>query len=145
MPHPNTGVGDYRDSVLGKMIDYGYVGIASLCPYCKYGRIGRNSRNACRNCGVGTGAVPRYDYRGLGSADLEHALFAKPRGVGEFYGGDKSFEDLSRDDDFKGISFNIPGFAKRRPLLASCRLIARTSAPTPRQILASVDVFRTCS
>ena len=56
---------------------------------------------------VKTTSGQKYSYKGLGHADLEHVLLAKYSNVREFHSGDKSFEDLKEDSDFKDINFNI--------------------------------------
>lgn len=104
---PTISVRDYHAKVLDKLTGYfGYVRSVSICPHCKSGWVYRNKKNACTHCGQHLDSIHRYDYKGLGHADMEHVFLAQSYSVPEFYSGDRSFEDLRGDPDFKEIHFN---------------------------------------
>ena len=54
----------------------------------------------------------RYEYKGLGYVDFEHAYLAKQAGASAFYTSDRSFNSLNNDRDFRPIEFII---VERRP------------------------------
>lgn len=78
---PSNVLFDHQRRVLSKMHDYS-------------GRITGGTR-------------AKYQYAGLGPADVEHAYLASYAGVSTFYTADKAFDSLNGDPTFAGISFKI--------------------------------------
>ena len=85
----------------------GYVRVKSICPYCEKGRVNRDHENKCPSCNNTQESVKKYQYKGLGHADIEHAYFALYDFVSFFYSSDTSFKDLIKDPDFRTINFEI--------------------------------------
>lgn len=104
----SVSIGTHHARVLKKSIGYfGYLRTINICSSCKSGWVGRNTQNTCAHCGHTTNSIQKYNYKGLGHADLEHAFFALSNRVKELHSADKSFNDLKRDSDFKNINFYI--------------------------------------
>lgn len=108
MPKPNISVTTHHSRVLEKSRSYfGYLRTISTCSRCKRRRAERSAQGICERCNHANNLTHRYDYRGLGHADLEHVFFARSNRVKEFHSADKSFTGLTEDSDFKSINFNI--------------------------------------
>ena len=106
--NPSASVASHHNRVLQKSVKYfGYLRIIGICPYCENGWVGRHASNTCGHCGHTKNSIKKYNYKGLGHADLEHAFFALSGHATEFYSADKSFMDLKNDSDFDNISFRI--------------------------------------
>ena len=108
IPKPNLSIAAHHSMVLGKSRNYfGYLRTISTCSRCKKRRAGRKVQDICKHCNHANNLTHRYDYKGLGHADLEHVFFARSNRVKEFHSADKSFTGLTEDSDFKSINFNI--------------------------------------
>ena len=100
--HPNSSLDAHHERVLGKLISgHNRIRTISICPYCKDGRVERYAQNLCRHCNHSQQSIKKYNYKGLGHTDLEHAYIALSHNVKKFYSADRSFEDLENDSDFK--------------------------------------------
>ena len=108
IPKPNISIAAHHLTVLRKSRShFGYLRTVSTCSRCKKRSAGRNVQGVCKHCNHAGNLTYRYDYKGLGHADLEHVFFAHYNRVKEFHSADKSFRNLIRDSDFKSIDFNI--------------------------------------
>lgn len=105
---PPITIAEHHATVLKKIKNYfGYIRPISCCPYCSKGRVNRNSKNECPVCHKEHESIKKYEYKGLGHADMEHAFFAKRSGAPVFYTTDKPFENLNGDGDFSPLQFII--------------------------------------
>ena len=88
---------------------YKHIGEAMLDLHCN--TCGRKYSvpkvSPCPGCGNPLTPNNNYRYRGLGSADIEHAYFAIYEGASTFYTTDQSFNALRKDPDFNSINFKI--------------------------------------
>ncbi|MGH9998260.1 MAG: hypothetical protein ACRD90_00135, partial [Nitrosopumilaceae archaeon] len=105
---PPLTMSEHHSTVLKKIKNYfGYIRPMSHCPYCKKGKVDRDSKNECPVCHKEHDSIKKYEYKGLGHADLEHAFLAKSSGTPVFYSTDKSFNNLNGDKDFTSLQFII--------------------------------------
>lgn len=101
-------IGEHYSSVLGKLSrHFGEAMLDLHCNACgrKYPVPSKSS--PCPGCGNPLTPSNNYRYRGLGSADIEHAYFAIYGGASTFYTTDQSFDALKMDPDFDLINFKI--------------------------------------
>lgn len=108
VPRSSKNITDHHKEVLEKMQNYfGYVRIRNECTICGKGTVKRNDQPKCPNCQHEIEKIQRYQYKGLGHADLEHAFLAKNSNSKKFFSSDKSFKDLVSDSSFSTIDFKI--------------------------------------
>ena len=86
IPKPSLSIAAHHSMVLGKSKSYfGYLRTVSTCSQCKTKRARRRSaQDVCIHCNRANSLTHRYDYKGLGHADLEHIFFARSSRVKEF-------------------------------------------------------------
>lgn len=105
---PYESVSKHQSTILQKLRSYfGYIRVMSTCPSCKDGVIPRDSNVECPKCGKSIDPVKKYQYKGLGYVDLEHAYLAKYGNASTFYTSDTSFKSLNHDEYFKPMRFTI--------------------------------------
>ena len=86
MPKPNLSVTTHHSRVLEKSRSYfGYLRTISTCSRCKKRRAQRSAQDICEHCNRANNLTHRYNYKGLGHADLEHVFFAHFSRVKEFH------------------------------------------------------------
>ena len=108
IPKSHLSIAAHHSMVLEKSRSYfGYLRTISICSNCKKRSARRSVQDTCKHCNSANDLIHRYDYKGLGHADLEHVFFARSNYVKEFHSADKSFKGLTKDSDFKSINFKI--------------------------------------
>lgn len=101
---PNQSITAHHSAVLSKLkIIFGRIRLNLHCSNCERRYLVQKHSDNCPACGGSLTYSDCYEYRGLGHADIEHAYFAKYGGASIFYSTDKSFDDLSDNQDFSGL------------------------------------------
>lgn len=106
----DKGIREHYSAVLNKLSrHFGDAMLDLHCNACgrKYPVLSKAS--PCPDCGSPLTPNNNYRYRGLGSADIEHAYFAIYGRASTFYTTDQSFDALRKDPDFNSINFKIIG------------------------------------
>ncbi len=105
---PRETISEHQSIILKKLQNYfGYIRVMSVCSQCNEGFVPRDSKLECPKCNETFEPTQKYQYKGLGYVDLEHAYLAKYGKSSTFYTSDTSFKSLSNDPDFKSIKFAI--------------------------------------
>ena len=108
IPRPSTKISEHHSTALKKLNNYfGRIRPMAICPYCEKGYVGRDAENKCPSCGNNHNSINKYQYKGLGHADIEHAYLARSSNAPLFYSTDTSFSELNGDPDFGSMSFKI--------------------------------------
>ena len=108
IPRLRTPLSEHHATILKKIRNYfGYVRVMGFCPYCEDGHVDRDSKNSCPSCGCNRDSIRKYNYKGLGHVDIEHAYLAKNTNTNTFYSTDTSFRNLQGDTEFNPIEFKI--------------------------------------
>lgn len=102
---PNIGLTEHHVRVLRELVRrFGPIKAFSRCSSCGNKLSSESLSKVCPKCKAGL-TQTQLEYRGLGHADLEHALLARLYNVKTFYSGDRSFKQLNSDSTFRGTYF----------------------------------------
>ena len=101
---PNQSITAHHSAVLSKLKTiFGRIRLNLHCANCERRHLVQTHSDNCPACSGPLTPSNRYEYKGLGHADIEHAYFARYGRALTFYSTDKSFDDLSGDQDFTGL------------------------------------------
>lgn len=104
----DKGIREHYGAVLDKLSrHFGEAMLDLHCSACGRKYPVPSKASPCPGCGNLLTPNNNYRYRGLGSADIEHAYFAIYGEASTFYTTDQSFNALRKDPDFNSIDFKI--------------------------------------